>query len=55
MHIAFSSCFFFFFYPIISQQGWKEAWHVAVFGNGAVLIMEGANESARTAKDKAWE
>lgn len=41
MHIAFSSCSF---YPVVSWRGWEEAWNVAVFGNGGVLITEGANE-----------
>lgn len=52
MHIAFSPCCF---YRIVCQRGWEEAWHVAVFGNGTILITEGANESSRTAKDKARE
>lgn len=32
------------FHPLVSWQGWEEAWHVAVRGNGGILITEGANE-----------
>lgn len=35
---------FFFFHPVVSWRGWEEAWHVVAFGNGGILITEGANE-----------
>lgn len=32
------------FYPVVSQWGWEADWHVAVFGNGGILITGKANE-----------
>lgn len=49
------------FHPVLllllqaSEVGEKKPWHVAVFGNGGILITERANESGTTGKDKARE
>lgn len=33
----------------------RKTWHIALFVIGGFLITEGANESGKTAKDKARE
>lgn len=53
MPIAFWSCSFLSL--LSAREVGRKSWHVAVFGNGGVLITEGANESGRNAKDKAQE